>query len=86
MIRHVAVAALTVALAGCMLGPNYSRPELDLPAEYHVPIDPGTVRVFYRRQPPVDITERIKPFITDSPSLATMRDNGPQSRPFQGTL
>jgi hypothetical protein len=29
-----------------------------------VPIDPATVRVFYRRQPPVDITERIKPFIT----------------------
>jgi len=38
-----------------------------------VPIDPGTVRVFYRRQPPVDITERIKPFITpagiDAPSV-----------------
>ncbi|WP_293800673.1 hypothetical protein [uncultured Bosea sp.] len=29
-----------------------------------VPIDPATVRVFYRRQPPIDITERIKPFIT----------------------
>jgi hypothetical protein len=29
-----------------------------------VPIDPATGRVFYRRQPPVDITERIKPFIT----------------------
>lgn len=29
-----------------------------------VPVDPATVRVFYRRQPPVDITERIKPFIT----------------------
>lgn len=29
-----------------------------------VPIDPATVRVFYRRQPPVDITQRIKPFIT----------------------
>lgn len=38
-----------------------------------VPIDPATVRVFYRRQPPVDITERIKPFITpagiDAPSV-----------------
>jgi hypothetical protein len=29
-----------------------------------VPVDPATVRVFYRRQPPVDITDRIKPFIT----------------------
>jgi len=38
-----------------------------------VPIDPATVRVFYRRQPPVDITDRIKPFITpagiDAPSV-----------------
>lgn len=38
-----------------------------------VPVDPATVRVFYRRQPPVDITERIKPFITpagiDAPSV-----------------
>lgn len=29
-----------------------------------VPIDPASVRVFYRRQPPVDITDRIKPYIT----------------------
>lgn len=38
-----------------------------------VPIDPATVRVFYRRDPPVDITQRIKPFITpggiDAPSV-----------------
>lgn len=38
-----------------------------------VPVDPATVRVFYRRQPPVDITERVKPFITpggiDAPSV-----------------
>lgn len=38
-----------------------------------VPIDPATVRVFYRRQPPVDITDRIKPFISptgiDAPSV-----------------
>ena len=38
-----------------------------------VPIDPATVRVFYRRQPPIDITQRIKPFITpagiDAPSV-----------------
>lgn len=38
-----------------------------------VPIDPATVRVFYSRQPPVDITERVKPFITpagiDAPSV-----------------
>ena len=38
-----------------------------------VPVDPATVRVFYRRQPPVDITERIKPFITpggiDAPAV-----------------
>ena len=38
-----------------------------------VPVDPATVRVFYRRQPPVDITDRIKPFITpagiDAPSV-----------------
>jgi hypothetical protein len=38
-----------------------------------VPVDPATVRVFYRRQPPVDITERIKPYITpagiDAPSV-----------------
>lgn len=38
-----------------------------------VPVDPASVRVFYRRQPPVDITERIKPFITpagiDAPSV-----------------
>lgn len=29
-----------------------------------VPVDPATVRVFYRRQPPVDITDRVKPYIT----------------------
>ncbi len=38
-----------------------------------VPVDPATVRVFYRSQPPVDITERIKPYITpagiDAPSV-----------------
>lgn len=38
-----------------------------------VPVDPATVRVFYRRQPPVDITDRIKPYITpagiDAPSV-----------------
>jgi len=44
-----------------------------------VPIDPATVRVFYRRQPPVDITERIKPFITpagiDAPSVIVPSGN-----------
>ena len=34
-----------------------------LPAN-SVPIDPATVRVFYRRDPPVDITQRIKQYIT----------------------
>jgi hypothetical protein len=38
-----------------------------------VPIDPATVRVFYSRQPPVDITSRIKPYITptgiDAPAV-----------------
>lgn len=38
-----------------------------------VPVDPASVRVYYRRQPPVDITERIKSFITpagiDAPSV-----------------
>ena len=43
-----------------------------LPAN-SVPIDPATVRVFYRRDPPVDITQRIKQYITpngiDAPSV-----------------
>lgn len=38
-----------------------------------VPVDPATVRVFYRRNPPVDITQRIKQYITpggiDAPSV-----------------
>ena len=38
-----------------------------------VPVDPATVRVFYRRDPPVDITQRIKQYITpggiDAPSV-----------------
>lgn len=38
-----------------------------------VPVDPASVRVYYRRQPPVDITERIKSFISpagiDAPSV-----------------
>jgi hypothetical protein len=38
-----------------------------------VPVDPASVRVYYRRQPPVDITERIKSFITpagiDAPAV-----------------
>lgn len=38
-----------------------------------VPIDPSSVRVFYRRQPPVDITERVKTYITpagiDAPAV-----------------
>ncbi|MBD3845684.1 hypothetical protein GGC47_001269 [Bosea sp. OAE752] len=38
-----------------------------------VPVDPSTVRVFYRRQPPLDITERVKTFITpagiDAPAV-----------------
>jgi len=29
-----------------------------------VPIDPATVRLTYRRQPAVDITARVKPFVT----------------------
>lgn len=38
-----------------------------------VPVDPATVRVLYRRDPPVDITQRIKQYITpvgiDAPSV-----------------
>ena len=45
----------------------------------HWPVDPASVRVFYRRQPPVDITERIKPFITpggiDAPSVVVPTGN-----------
>jgi len=44
-----------------------------------VPVDPATVRVFYRRDPPVDITQRIKQYITptgiDAPSVVVPSGN-----------
>ncbi|MCO5091174.1 hypothetical protein [Bosea sp. (in: a-proteobacteria)] len=44
-----------------------------------VPIDPASVRVLYQRQPPLDITERIKPYITpagiDAPAVVVPGGN-----------
>jgi hypothetical protein len=44
-----------------------------------VPIDPARVHVRYQRQPPLDITERIKPFITpggiDAPAVVVPSGN-----------
>ncbi len=34
MNHRLAIAALAFALASCTLGPNYSRPPLDVPAAY----------------------------------------------------
>ena len=36
MTSRVVVALLTILLSGCMVGPNYSRPEMDLPKDFGV--------------------------------------------------
>jgi multidrug efflux system outer membrane protein len=45
MMKRALPLALALALAGCMVGPNYERPKLDLPASYAQPGGGGTVAV-----------------------------------------
>ncbi|MET0548936.1 MAG: TolC family protein, partial [Xanthomonas sp.] len=35
---------VSIALTGCMLGPNYSRPDLELPVQYRAPLTQAEAR------------------------------------------
>lgn len=50
MRKRVSVACLCALLGGCMVGPAYEEPELDLPAEWHVNVD-------YKNQGPNSLAE-----------------------------
>ena len=39
--RFCLLAIAAVLLGGCTLGPDYERPELDLPASYVQPVEEG---------------------------------------------